>query len=328
MMSKKMSNSQYTIVCGIDECGYGPILGPLVVASSIFLVKENPEQCMWDRLRKSTGKFKKGLENRILVADSKKAFDQASGLGHLERTTKAFLSQLRMGKETFVSLLPIVSLDMEAQVTKYPWYTSLYGYHLPEVNQEALELLTQNLQREEIEFVDFRCCCIDSIEFNNMVRSTENKADVVIDSVLKLIRQIISIASFCAVKKIMIFSDRLGGRMYYEEMLKFLSGFRVIHKEESSRISKYTLSSDKLDLGIQFEVNADSKRFPVALASMVGKYVREQIMKHMNEYFMRLQPELRPTAGYWTDGHRFLKDLSDETLVKAGFERKDLIRVR
>jgi len=319
------------LVAGIDECGYGPILGPLVVASSIFLIEENPEVSMWDRLQESVGQVKKGLGNRILVTDSKKAYDRQSGLKHLEQTTRAFLNQLQVEKFSFPSILPVVSNDLIAQADMYPWYLSLYADEMPEISQTISNALTENMKQEGINFVDFRCICMDVAEFNKIVDATGSKAAVVVNSVLKLIQQILSIASFLNVKRILIYCDRLGGRMYYEGMLKNLPDFTMYNLEESSMISKYKLISDKKTerrLDIQFEVGADDKRFPVALASMIGKYIREKVMQHMNEYFIKLQPDLKSTAGYWTDGHRFLRDLTDETLNKTSLKREDLIRIK
>lgn len=322
-----------TLVAGIDEVGYGPILGPLVVSASIFLVKENPEANMWDRLHKSVGKQKRRLGKKILVTDSKKAYNRKAGLGCLEQTIKAFLNQLHPERTPFSVLLPVVSDDLTRQIKKYPWYTSLYGDYLSEIDPLIDYDLTEDMEREEIEFVDFRCQCMDVEEFNRVVTATENKATAVIISVMNLIRQIISLAVFCTAKRIIIYSDRLGGRMYYGDILNSifypLQDFKIDEMEESSRISKYKLSSSKRTMEIQFEVGADDKRLPVALASMVGKYVREKVMQHMNEYFIKLQPGLRPTAGYWTDGHRFLRDLESRgTLKNAGFNTEDFVRIK
>ena len=318
------------IVCaGLDECGYGPILGPLIVASSIFLIKEDPETNMWTQLQESVGKHKKGLKDRILVCDSKKAYSRQSGFKYLEQTVRAFMSQLLPEKVCFSSILPLLS-NMALQIDRYPWYSSVYNSCQPETNRTDFYVLTENMKHEGIEFIDFRSCCIDVREFNKLIESTGNKANVVTNSVLKLIQQIISIAIFCTVKKIIIYCDRLGGRTYYEEMLKTLPDVEIIDKEESSKNSKYKLSIDKgkRELNIQFEVGADDKYLPVALASMVAKLIREKILQYMNDYFTKLQPGLRPTAGYWTDGWRWLEDLTDETLEKASLTREDIIRVK
>ncbi len=318
-----------TLVAGIDECGYGPILGPLVVSSSIFLIKEDPEADMWHRLQKSVGKTKRGLGDRILVCDSKKAYSRQTGLKHLERATRAFLNQLHLEKpdELYIaSILPVISNDLAQQYKKYPWYGTLYTDFLPRTDSSCL---TENMGCEGIEFIDFRCICIDVAEFNKVVNSTKNKASVVTVSVLSLIERIISIAYFLNVKKIIIYVDKLGGRTYYGDMLKNVAYAKVIGMEESSRLSKYVLSMGTKELNIQFEVGADNKHLPVALASMVGKYIREKVMQHMNDYLIALQPGLLPTAGYWTDGHRFLRDMvHPETLRKAGVSRADFVRIK
>lgn len=314
-----------TLVAGIDEAGYGPVLGPLIISSSIFLINENPEANMWARLQDSIGKSKKGLRNRLLICDSKKAYSQKSGLKHLEQTTRAFLNQLHLA--SFSSLLPLVSDDMIVQAKKYPWYSSLYNSHLPEVDQSISDALTENMKQEEIKFIDFRCCCIDVAKFNEIVGSTKNKATVVITSILELIQQILNIATFFSAKKIIVFCDRLGGRKYYRDILETLPNIGIDIVEED-RTSRYILSMDKRELDIRFEVGADDKHLPVALASMVGKYVRERVMKSMNEYFIKLQPGLKPTAGYYVDGWRFLKDLKDETYEKAGLSIHDIMRIR
>jgi hypothetical protein len=41
---------------------------------------------------------------------------------------------------------------------------------------------------------------------------------------------------------------------------------------------------------------------------MAAKYVRELHMACLNEWLLREAPGVRATAGYWTDGHRFLRE--------------------
>lgn len=320
-----------TLVAGIDEVGYGPLLGPLVVSSSIFLIKKNPEIDMWDRLQKSVGKNKRGLGNRLLICDSKKAYNRKAGLGHLERTIKGFLNQLHLKDAFFSSILSVISNDLVRQIEKYPWYPLAYNECIPEIGVSTSNALTKNMEQEGIEFIDFRSICMDVEEFNKVVTSSGNKATTITISVLKLIQQIIAIATFCRAKKIVIYVDRLGGRTYYGDMLSALPDFRIHYREESNTISEYKLISNgkiKENLDIQFEVKSDNKHLPVALASMTGKFIREAVLQNMCAYFAKLQPGLKPTAGYYTDGHRFLKDLKNETLEKADLNREDIVRIK
>ncbi len=50
-------------------------------------------------------------------------------------------------------------------------------------------------------------------------------------------------------------------------------------------------------------------------------------MGAFNRYFGNLQPDLRPTAGYTTDGRRWVRDAAS-TLEKVGIDREVLVRRR
>ncbi|MCZ6805924.1 MAG: hypothetical protein O7F08_03150, partial [Deltaproteobacteria bacterium] len=49
---------------------------------------------------------------------------------------------------------------------------------------------------------------------------------------------------------------------------------------------------------VRFEVDADARHLPVALASIVGKYVREICMLRIGEFYRRAVPGLRLASGY------------------------------
>ena len=61
-------------------------------------------------------------------------------------------------------------------------------------------------------------------------------------------------------------------------------------------------------MSLEFRARGEEASFPTALASCLAKYAREVTMGAFNRYFEKRDPELRPTAGYTTDGRRWLKD--------------------
>ena len=83
---------------------------------------------------------------------------------------------------------------------------------------------------------------------------------------------------------------------------------------------------------IHFPIKADDNFMAVALASMASKYLREVLMESLNRYFMDLykpddNSELKPTAGYWTDGLRFINDI-ETNIGQLGQDRAKLVRSR
>jgi hypothetical protein len=60
---------------------------------------------------------------------------------------------------------------------------------------------------------------------------------------------------------------------------------------------------------------------------MVSKYIRELLVSCINRYFQGYCPELTPTAGYWQDGQRFLRDIAS-LCPQAPYEQSRLVRCR
>ena len=81
------------ILAGIDEAGYGPLLGPLVVSvAALEMPAELLRADLWDHLSKAVAKDKKGFNGRLLITDSKKAYTPSSGIAHLRRTVLSSLA--------------------------------------------------------------------------------------------------------------------------------------------------------------------------------------------------------------------------------------------
>jgi ribonuclease HII len=96
---------------------------------------------------------------------------------------------------------------------------------------------------------------------------------------------------------------------------------------EDKNTSSYELSKDDRRMRLHFVVDADEKFLPVSLASMMSKYVRELLVGCVNRYFMNFHSKLKPTAGYWKDGLRFIKDLQTN-IPQVRYRREQLIRNR
>jgi ribonuclease HII len=94
---------------------------------------------------------------------------------------------------------------------------------------------------------------------------------------------------------------------------------------ETETLSRYRLERNGSLLTVSFLVEAEAAHLPVALASMIAKYVRELLMMRLNRYFQGLMPELKATAGYYGDGRRYISEI-EPLIARLGVDRSDLIR--
>jgi ribonuclease HII len=78
---------------GIDEAGYGPNLGPLVMSAVVCGVPEEHAQAsLWKVLKTAVRKSGGRGAAKLPVDDSKKIYSTARGLADLERSVLAILT--------------------------------------------------------------------------------------------------------------------------------------------------------------------------------------------------------------------------------------------
>ena len=122
-MPTSMEASAKTILVGIDEAGYGPILGPLVVSATAWEVpSERAEDCLWQTLRRSISQTTAHRQARIAILDSKQLFRRKCGLAPLERSVLAVLTAWQGGLPAMKALLAALCPELPAKLADYPWY--------------------------------------------------------------------------------------------------------------------------------------------------------------------------------------------------------------
>jgi ribonuclease HII len=317
------------ILAGIDEAGFGPILGPLVVSSSAFSLPNHFLTAdLWQILRKSVGNQRKHLAGRLLITDSKKAYSKQKGIGHLQRTVLACLECLCKKPATLTELLTLLSPDCIERLNDYPWHRDIADYRLPVDAGDmaiATTVLKEDLASNGIELLELKSCCLDVAYYNKMVGSVKNKASVLFTAVSQLIKN--AFDNFAG-DYLQVIVDRQGGRVRYRRNLqRMFPDMELKILREGPAASSYELESNGRQMRLHFVVGADQRFFPVSLASMVSKYIRELLVDNMNRYFTGLHPDLRPTAGYWKDGLRFIEDLK-KNVPHVTFDSNQLIRCR
>jgi hypothetical protein len=322
------------ILAGIDEAGYGPLLGPLVVGCCAFEIEVDPSlpgdelPCCWKRLRRLVSKNRLRSGKKLHVNDSKAVYNPNLGLRELERSVLCILHTWRDGCGSLDEFLAHIAPDIAPDLQEYAWYRPPAEETFPFQHGAVALKLFANALRMEMDKSKTRCVhmsarIVHERQFNKMLAATRNKGSALFSTSAIHLDYLLN---NYAEKNLVIFCDRQGGRSHYGGVLRQM--FETWQLEIISGTdgrAEYQLISGPKTVRIIFAEKAEEQCLPVAMASMISKYTREALMSRFNAWWRKQLPQLEPTAGYYSDGVRFLKDISAKR-VELGIRDEDLVR--
>ncbi|QOJ16624.1 MAG: hypothetical protein HRU76_03025 [Phycisphaeraceae bacterium] len=320
------------IYAGIDEAGYGPMLGPLCVACSAFVLRDHDPAAgapdVWGMVGSTVCRAGEDRSGRVAIDDSKKLKGANGGAVHplkrLERGVLATMAAAANGAllESDERLLHALG----AVAPSRPWYEGVTP--LPAANDaDMLRIDAARLNRAlagaAVEPALFAAEIIDAGEFNEQLGRFRNKATINFAAAMRLVDRVWRRWPGGHPR---IIIDRHGGRTHYREPLQdTFPGAHIAIVAEEDAFSRYRLERDGSMLTITFTAEGESKHLPVALASMIAKYTRELLMARLNRFFRSRVPELKPTAGYVQDGRRFVREIGP-VVRSLRIDTNDLVR--
>lgn len=313
------------LLIGMDEAGYGPNLGPLVVTAVAWEVPGSVSRVdLWEAFAGIVAPEAAADGAHLQIADSKAVYTPARGLRALETGVQAALSLWRGGEsardlgtppQTFRALRELLTCQTAGDSAGEPWFDE-QDLPLPHVcdpvrtasgaDGALINRWRERCRELKIRLRTIRAAVVSPAEFNARTRQHDSKGRALSELSMRVLAQVWNETAGEADERALILADKHGGRNRYHEFLPIVFGDRFIQcRGEALESSRYQVGRAE----IRFETKSE-RYLPVALASMVSKYVRELAMVLFNRYWTERLPGLRPTAGYPNDAVRFRAEIA------------------
>jgi ribonuclease HII len=284
---------------GIDENGMGPRLGPLVVTS--ILARVHPER---DGAKVAASKPRGALAQRIgdskkLIAGGDTTLGEAWARAIVARTAKNHGTNLTSGPLTPTDLLSTVALDSDATLrapcpshhVDLCWGSEGEMFGASDDIVAACDKDLDRLEARGLEVLRVRVAIVCTRRLNDAVDSGLSRFDVDLHTMERLALA----AREDAGADIYAFCGKVGGFDFYGDRFGPLGGRLHTVLCEGRARSEYQLPG----LGrLAFLRDADDSHLIVGLASLVGKWARDHLMRRVVRWHRLHVPDAPEASGY------------------------------
>lgn len=299
-----------TILIGMDEAGYGPNLGPLVVSVTVWRIPASPTDFdFWSAMQPLISQSPPKGPAVLQIADSKEVYSPGRGLQNLEASVQCGLAIDGAVTSSLRSIVEHAAAKSLPEFDTEPWFDGqdvpLPLLAKPDELSEWTSMWRQLCDDADVELLAMRSDVVLTERFNRLVEQTGSKGKVLTRVTLGLLRQVWDPNSD---EPTLVICDKHGGRNRYDEFIAEIVGDQMIQRHDESRnLSRYRVGSTEL----RFQTRAEA-HLPVALASMLCKYLREVSMELFNDFWTQRVEGLKPTKGYPQDAKRFQADVAEK----------------
>jgi hypothetical protein len=263
---------------GIDEAGYGPNLGPLVMTAVIAEGPDDRPIDVWSDLAATVSRAR-GPADRLWVDDSKQVYKARKGRDRLDAACLAVVEASGRGRpKTFGALLESVGAGTLDEVELSPWIEDDPRLDLSE------PAIVDPLAGAHWRIVEARGVVVGPSRFNAGLDRAGSKAVVHFSAFAELLGHIWERAGEGISASVR--GDKHGGRHFYGDALAgVFPEARIAIGPEGPDLSRYTMSEGARRLDLSLLPRADAGDGLVALASLVSKAVRERWMDAFNAHW-------------------------------------------
>jgi ribonuclease HII len=322
---------------GIDEAGYGPNLGPMVMTAVVAEASRcrppvsgsGRDLDLWRDLARTVDRAG-GDPSRLWVDDSKAILRGGKGRDRLEMAClAAVVAAGNPLPDTMTKLVATLAAGAPAvdAAELSPWFDepgAADAWPWCHSRSAAEDLLARSPlvpPAQTWQLAGVYSVVVGPSQFNAELAQTDSKAQVHFAAFSRILRLVWERTADGIPSSVT--ADKHGGRHYYMEPLsQAFPGAWIDRGAEGPELSRYTIRDAGRRLELKLIPRADQCDGLVALASMISKTVREFWMDGFNAYWLSRVPGLRPTAGYPVDAERFRRAITNA----ASAERCDPAR--
>ncbi len=321
------------LVIGLDEAGYGPLLGPLVVGAAAFRVAgartrggagaASDLRARLGGLVCRAGERRRGEALPVVIDDSKEVKRRHGTEGLAPGVRFAAAASGRREPEDLGDWLERFGDRPPAAFGADPWFEA------PELARVPAGPLPADLRARclltGVEPLGTWVSPVTPAELNEAFAATGNKARVLFLTTLTLL---VRVLQELPDEDVEVRLDREGSRLDYAAWLCDVFPFHGVEELEApADEARYRLRDGARELRLSFVTKGDARHLEIGLASMAAKLTRELFLARFNAWFCARQPGLRPTAGYVEDGRRWLAEAAP-VLERERIDLKRLVRSR